>query len=227
MKLQLILLFVLLSRGVMSAAAVSTLNSNELASARSQGSNSLATLKALITAANYNLLGFHSTNELSQATNAEPVVIYTAAQVQLGNYLPGQPYESLLDPVPRRVIIPIMVGPNVRSSATLRVQSGAPGPAQTWATANWGQPRLIRDLMRAYGIIPPGEVRSGSVPFAVELPVLDIWLVGYYNPQNAVVLRSTVDMRLGPITINRNEVVTTAAMHQLAIAAQRYNGLPN
>jgi len=97
----------------------------------------------------------------------------------------------------------------------------------TWATANWGQPQLIRDLMRTYGIIPPAEVRSGTVPFAVELPVLDIWLVGYYNPQNAVVLRSTVDMRLGPLTINRNEVVPEAAMHQLAITAQRYNGLPN
>jgi hypothetical protein len=226
MKARLIVLLLLLAHCIASAA-VSTLTSNDVAYARTQGSNSLATLKALITAANYQLLGFHSTNELSQATNAEPVVIYSAMQDQLSNYLPGQSFESLLDPAPRRVIIPIMVGANVRSSTTLRVQPGVPGPALTWATANWGQPQLIRDLMRTYGIIPPAEVKSGTVPFAVELPVLDIWLVGYYNPQNAVVLRSTVDMRLGPLTISRNEVVPEAAMHQLAITAQRYNGLPN
>src|SRR5438876_1043007 len=172
MKLQLILLFVLLARGVMSAA-VSTLTSNDVASARSQGSNSLATLKALITAANYQLMGFHSTGDLSQATNAEPVVIYTVAQDPLRNYLPGQSFESLLDPAPRRVIIPIMVGTNVRSSTTLRVQPGVPGPAATWTTANWGQPKLIRDLMRTYGTIPSAEVRPGTVPFAVELPVFD------------------------------------------------------
>lgn len=226
MKVRIIVLFVLLAHGVVSAA-VSTLTSNDVAAARSQGSNSLATLKALITPANFQLMGFHSTNDLSQATNAEPLVIYTVGLVKLSNYLPGQSFDSLLDPAPRRAIVPIMVGGEVRSSATLRVQPGAPGPTVTWVTANWGQPKLIRELMQTYGTIPSADVRSGTVPFAVELPVFDIWLIGYTNPQNQLLLRSTVDLSLGSITVNRNEIVTEAAMHRLAIAAQRYNGLPN
>jgi len=48
-------------------------------------------------------------------------------------------------------------------------------------------------------------------------------LVGYYNNQNKLVLRSTIDLHIGPITINRYQVVTTDAMQQLSIYARRYN----
>jgi len=225
MKVRFALLFLLFVHSTVSAA-VSTLGSNDLVSARSQGTNSLAGFKALITPANYQLMGFASTNDLIQATNAEPLVIYGAAQNGLQNYHVGQSFDPLLQPTPRRVIIPIMVGTNVTSSTTLRGQ-GAPGAALTWVTENWGQPHLIRELMATYRSIPGAVVRSGTVPFAVELPVFSVWLIGYYDPQNKLILRATVDLSLGPITVHRNEVVSSAAMYQLAIRAQRYNGLSN
>jgi hypothetical protein len=226
MKLRFALWILLCARGTLWGA-VSTLTTNDLASARIEGSNSLARFKALITPANYQLMGFGSTNDLLLATNAEPLVIYTSVQSQLNNYHLGQSFDPLLDPTPRRVIIPVLVGTNVTSSTTLRAQPGAVGGALVWATENWGQPRLIRELMATYRSIPNSEIRSGTVPFAVELPVFDIWLLGYYDPKNQLVLRSTVDLPLGPITVHRNEIVSSAAMYQLGIRAQRYNGLPN
>jgi hypothetical protein len=226
MKARLILLLLLLAHGPVSAAMV-LMPTNELDSARSQATNSLVAFRDLISSSNYQLLGFHSTNEVLLATNAEPVPIYSAGLGKLRSYVPGQSLDTLLEPNPQQVIIPVMVGTNVRTSITLRFQSGAPSPAGAWTTANWGQPQLIRELIGTVGSIPPAEVQSGTAPFAVELPVLDLWLVGYVNGQGKLVLRATVDMPLGPVTIHRHEILTEQAMYRLAIAAQRYNGLPN
>jgi len=223
MKLRVILLFVLLAHGVGWAAAL-PISTNDIALARSQGSNSLASFTALITPRNYHLMGFHSAEEILQATNAEPLAIYTVVHGNLTNYLPGVSFDSLLEPESLQVIIPIMVGAKVRSSTALRLQ---PGASPSWATVNWGQPRLIRNLMATYRNIPNGEIHADSLPFAVEIPALDIWFIGYYNTQNQLVLRSTVELRLGALTLSRHEIVPESAMFQLALIAQRYNGLPN
>lgn len=182
MKLRVIFLFVLLAHRVGWAAAL-PISTNDIALARSQGSNSLVTLKALVTPRNYHLLGFHSADEVLQATNAEPIAIYSAVQGNLTNYLPGLSFDSVLAQESRQVIMPIMVGANVRASTTLRAQPAAPGAAATWATANWGQPRLIRNLMATFRNIPNADVLPGSVPFAVEIPVLDIWFIGSTTPR--------------------------------------------
>jgi hypothetical protein len=225
-KTRLIILFALLAQGIGWVAA-GPLSSNDVVAARIQGSNSLLTLRTLISSRNYHMLGFHSTNEVFAATNGEPLTIYGVVQGNLTNYLPGQSFEPLLELEPHRVIIPIKVGTKVRSSTTLRLQPGPSGAPASWVTANWGQPRLIRDLILTYRYIPTAEVLSGTDRFVVEIPSLDLWFIGYTNTTKQLVLRSTVEMPLGPITIGQNELVTQAAMHLLALIAQRYNGLPN
>jgi len=213
----------------MSVAA--PLGSNELAAVRFQGSNSVATLRELITPSNYQLMGFGSAAEITTATNGAPLLIYTIPLNRLIMYQTTNSFETLLEPDPQidpapvtRVILPILVSTNVRSSTTLRL---VPGQPLTWTNANWGYSGLIRNLANTYSSIPGGEIKTDWPPFVVQIPVFDVWLIGYYNKANKLVLRSTTDMRLGPVTVNRNQIISPEAMSQLSLTAQRYNGRPN
>jgi hypothetical protein len=203
-----------------STTLAAGLGTNELAAVRSQGSNSLATFKELITPSNYKLMGFNSTNDVSSATNGEPLLIFTIPLTQLRNYQVGQGFLPLLEPT-SRAIIPIMVNGKVRSSTTVRLDPAG------WTTANWGQPKLIGDLMGAYETVAPAAMNPGTFPFAVEVPVFNLWFIGYFDVQNSLVLRSTVRLYLGPDTIGQNQDITQAAMYRLATLSQNYNGRPN
>ena len=81
--------------------------------------------------------------------------------------------------------------------------------------------------MAAYTSIPPGLVKAGDAPFIVEIPVFDIWLVGYVDTQDKAVLLATIDLPLGAVTIPQGQPITALAMFQMAARAQNYNGLPN
>lgn len=234
MKSLSVFLFVALALAVVPVTLAAPLGTNELAAARTQGSNSLATFEGLITPSNFQLMGFNAVAEVGTATNGEPLLIYTVQLTQLAGYQPPNNFGLLVHPDPRvepapvtRVIVPILVGTNVRSSMTLRLVSAAPGQPVRWTNANWGYSGLIKDLIGTYRTIPQNQLKSGWSPFAVEIPVFDIWLIGYYTPQNDLRFRATSDMRVGAVAINRNQDISEAHMHQMAIIAQRYNGLPN
>jgi len=240
MKSLFIFLFVALAQGIGSLALGAALGTNafdpgvplginEMNSIRNAASNSLTAFRTHITPANYQLMGFDSTNEVLTATNGEPLLIFAVRMSQFTNYLSGSEFNSLLAPTPRpRVIVPVMVGTNVRSATTLRPAPGAAATPMGWVGGDWGHPKLIRNLTGTYRAITNTEVHPSTVPFAVEIPMPRIWLVGYYDRQTNLVLRSTIDLRLGPIVINRNQVVTQPAMQLLATEARRYNpNLPN
>jgi hypothetical protein len=210
------------------------LGSNELFAARSQATNSLVSFQGFITPANHELLGFTNVAEILTATNADPLLIYTVPLNRLVTFPPTNDFTSLLQPDPQlnpapvtRVIIPVMVDGNVRSSISLRLVPNAL-PVR-WTNASWGDPNLIRTLVGTGQSVPPPELAAGSAPFVVEVPVFDVWFIGYYNSRtpSKLVLVSTARMRFGPVFINQYEVITPAAMEQMRIAAQRYNGLPN
>src|SRR5438105_10712102 len=144
------LLFAALAQMIVPAAFGGPLSSNVVL----QASNSVVTFRTLITPANYFLMGFHTLAEPAQATNGEPVQIYAVRQDRLNNFHPGQDFATLLEINPQqrpapRVIVPIMVGTNVRSSAILRF-APQPGAPDQWTNSDWGQPKLIRDLMATY-----------------------------------------------------------------------------
>jgi hypothetical protein len=61
----------------------------------------------------------------------------------------------------------------------------------------------------------------------VEIPVFDIWLIGYVNPQGRAVLLATIELPLGAMTIAAGQPITDVAMFQMTVKAQNYNGLPN
>src|SRR5438309_1137077 len=162
MKSRFMFLFWALSQGLGSVAlgAVSgtnvftpgvPLDTNELNSVRIAASNSLAAFLAHITPSNYKLLGFDSTNEVLTATNGAPLLIFTVQMNQLTSYQAGSDFDSLLEPPPPpRVIVPIMVSANVRSSTTLRLAPGAAGTPASWVAGDSGHPKVIRNLIETY-----------------------------------------------------------------------------
>jgi hypothetical protein len=81
--------------------------------------------------------------------------------------------------------------------------------------------------MGAYETLPPEAFTQPVLPFAVEIPVFNLWFIGYLDAQNVFFLRSTVHLSLGPDTISQNQNVTQAAMYRLATLAQNYDGRPN
>lgn len=245
MKSQFIVLIVALAQGI-AAVALSgppptpghPLTNAELASVRVAASNSLATFRRHITPSNYELMGFNTATEILTATNGEPLRSFAVPFFNLTNYNGGD-FAQLLKPQPQTqlrsgVIVPVMAGTNVRSSLTLRSEQGQamPGLAETptrWLEGDWGHPKVIRNLIGTYrAATNTTDVRQGTVPFAVEIPIPRIWLVGYFNKQDKLVLRSTTDLHIGTNTINRSEVIADAAMQQLTTEARRYNpALPN
>jgi hypothetical protein len=221
-----------LTLSLLPVPASAGLGGPELAAARSQATNSLVTFQGFITPANFELLGFTNEAEILTATNADPLLIYTIPLSRLIAFPPTNDFTSLLQPDPQtnpapvtRLIIPVMADANVRSAISLRL---VPNEVR-WTNASWGDPKLIRALVGAAQSIPPAQLAPGSVPFVVEIPVFDVWLIGYYNSStpSKLVLVSTARMRFGPVSINQYEVITPTAMEQMRIAAQRYNGLPN
>ena len=226
MKSLFILLVLMLAR-TLAMAELGILASNALVAVSSQAASNFYTFKEAITADNYSFLGFHSTNEVSQATLANPIPVHSLSLSLLRNYHLGDDFSTLLEHPPSGAMFPIMVGTNVRSSAISRFDRT--GPEVRAMKPNFGQRKLIRELMGPYRSlsIPPVPLWPHTAPIIVEVPVFDIWFIGYADTEDRLVLLATIDLPLGPVTINRGQPVTQAAMLHLATVALRYNGLPN
>lgn len=223
MKLLLILLVLLPTRGLLVAASLmGTLSTNENVLVASNLNTSIVLFRNSITEANYAFLGFHATNEISQMAPTNAIAVYTMSLSRLRNYHLGDDFSGLLEPW-SQVIVPVVASTNVRSSLTFRFNA-----ARTVVSdVKFGQRKLIRELMSTYRSISPVRVQANDQPFVVEIPVFDIWLVGYVDAQSRLVFLATIDLPLGPMTIYRGEPITEAAMLRLATLALRYDGLPN
>ena len=203
------------------------LTTNDLSAIQIAASNNLASFRRHITPSNYRLMGFDSTNEALSATTGQPLLCFTIGLRELTNFVVGSDVNSLLDPPPEPlVLVPILVGTNVKSSMSLRLVKG--GAGSQWVRGDWGQSKVVRNLTSALARIPSAEFDPGSIPFAIEVPVPRTWFVGYYSKQKKLVLVSTIDLRLKSIPIRRYEVVPLAAINEIANAARRYDpNLPN
>jgi hypothetical protein len=192
---------------------------NAIYEVRSPATKSLAIFKTLVTSANYKSYGFESASEVAQATNGQAILIYPIRFDLLQTYVPNQSLLTLLAPFDR-AIVPVMVGTNVRSSLTMRLI-----PDQSiWTNDSWGQPRLIKSLVQIVSQIPSAEIQSGSVPFGVEVPVFDMWFVGYRDPNGNTVFRSLFE--IPPLNLQSGAVVPAATMAYLADLSKKYTGPP-
>jgi hypothetical protein len=169
MKALWMLWLAVLAFGLVPAGQGAALSNADRVAARDQGTNSLARFQRLITPANFQLMGFSSTVEVPSATNAEPLLVYTVPLNRLTNYQAASALSLLIVPDPQtdpapvaKLILPVMVGTDVRSSLILRRLPTLPGQPVGWANAGWGKPRLIRDLMITYAAVPNADLRTGT-----------------------------------------------------------------
>lgn len=169
--------------------------------------------------------GFSTTNEIPMAVNGEPIPIYRVPFPALSEYQPTNSLETLM-PVDVRtqsakhLIFPVKVGPKVRSAITMRWDG------MNWRADKLGRPDLIRRLTDTLSTVPAAS-RAPVQPFAVEIELFDIWLIGYFNHLDQLVLLATRDLTSGPLTVAANNPMTAAMMFRFASTAQRYNFKPN
>ena len=201
---------------------------NQLQDINTVATNSLIVLRSHINASNFQLLGFSNATEAATATLGEPMFHLVVPFPLLTNYQPGADFSSLLFPTRAArpavgVIVPILAGANVRTAITLRAVPAATGGQIDWVEGDWGHPQVIRNLIATSLAIPAGDLRQDSAPFAVRLPIPRVWLLGYFDKGNQVILRATAPIRLGAVSIDRYSVIPKATMQLWAAEARRYN----
>src|ERR1051325_6225664 len=173
---------------------------NTVAEVQPYAASTVASLKSLVTPTNFRLLGFASTNEVIHATNGEPILIYTLVLDKLKMYSAGDPFSGLLGPVDR-AIIPVLVNTRVRSSGTLRLTRNL-----SWTNESWGQPTLISNLVRTVRGIPLAQLKPGTVPYAVQIPVFNMWFVGYRDQKDETVFKSVFP--LNPLGLPQGGIIS-------------------
>jgi hypothetical protein len=217
MKFHLIFLFLFTCAAMTCAAGLTT---NQLAQARAQGSNALASLKGEIRPATAAGMGFSSTNEAQGAVLGEQFCIYKISKAQLLAYIPGQLLNTMLA-AEDRVIYPALVNGVPKSTIIVALVSGS------WRTDKFGDPALIEGLSAVRQEIAATNAVLANQTFAVEVSIPNFWFLGYTNAANSVELRATSNLKLGPISKGPHELLDVGLMQQLTKVAQRYGGLAN
>src|SRR4051812_36681991 len=191
MKFQTIFGLMMLASSFASGAELTT---NDLAQARTQGLNALASLKRRIQPATALGMGFSSTNEAQLAVLGENLRIYNIPRARLLAYVPGQSFNAMLEPE-GRVIYPAVVH-GIPKSTIIVAQAGG-----NWRTDRFGDPALIQELSAVRQAIATTNAVLASQTFAVEVSVPNFWFIGYTNTtKNSVVLLVTSKLKLGAVS---------------------------
>ena len=205
-----------------TAAHGAELTTNQIASSRPVATNSLKAFQTSITPSNHELMGLVSLSQVSQLALDEPFKMYVISIEHLTNYSTNQSFSSLLSPV-EKLIYPFNVSTGAVASSILRLQSGK------WKIASLAQPRLIRNLDRIRKSLIQDAKQAGTpIPsvFAVEVPIVSMWMAGYYDPSHNAVLYAWVHI-LSPATPHSDHKVSVEEMQKLANEAKAYSGLSN
>ncbi len=179
--------------------------------------SSLVTFARLVTQQNYKQMGFASREEVRTAKLGAPIQDFMVRLDALEKYEPTTRAEQLLTAT-NQVVVPVLVGAQVRSSITLS------NVRARWRAASFGGPNYVKlvttgvnESSRSTGLPP-------SSYFVVRIPALTLFFVGY---------RSGGDLMLVPLVDDRSlefragvpmkaEKVFTA----LVPRAKAHNGLP-
>ena len=196
------------------------LSVSNLVAAQFKATNSaLNEFRGVFNTNNAHALGFVSTNEFSTATVGQPFRVYQVPLDRLRAYQ-SSPFNSLLEPAPR-MIFPVLIGAQTKSSMVLRLESGQ------WVSDRFGGPEIIKGLAATRDALATHDQRWATESFAVEIPVVALWFVGYTNSAKKVQLVTPIDLQIGGLTLATNATVTPAFMKKLAEIANRYTGRSN
>ncbi|MEP0762054.1 MAG: SseB family protein [Chloroflexota bacterium] len=131
--------------------------------AQQAADEALKTLEKLVTEENYAAMGFTSPDEVAQAQLGAPMTVYRVQLDQLREYTPGEtdPAGLLVDV--SRLLYPVTVGEEVRSSVAVE------GPQGVWRGTDYGGPGLMKAL---------SQYRQSEDDFAVHVGFLGLYFVG-------------------------------------------------
>jgi hypothetical protein len=136
-------------------------------------SESLGAFKALVTAKqNYKEMGFESMADLDRMTPGVPMQVFMVPLDRLQGYQSGMAPEPLLVDT-KHALYPILVDAQARSSIMMSEVQG------TWKAVSFGSPRMIRMLSAARASVASGAGIPLSSVFLVEVPALNLYLLGY------------------------------------------------
>jgi len=177
-------------------------------------SESLAAFKALVTERqNYKEMGFESMAEMDRMTLGVPMQVFMVPLDRLQGYQSGMAPEPLLVDT-KHTLYPILVDAQSRSSIMMSVIEGS------WKAVSFGSPRMIRMLSAARGNVASGAGVPLSSIFLIEVPALNLYLLGY---QVAGITRAAGVKEDGSTTPIRP---LSAVFADLVPYAKAHDGLP-
>ena len=177
----------------------------------------LASLGQLVSEKNFRGMGFESLAEVKSATLGEPLRVFMVRLDQLQKYEPGSDPNKLLSGGDR-LIYPVMVGNQVRSSVSVSMVK------DSWRAAGVGSPNLAKLLTRGV----QNSAESAKMPvssfFAVQIPALNLYFIAHRADQGlmlAPVLDDPVYGFKAGVALPADKVFET-----ILPAAKKHNGLP-
>ena len=136
-------------------------------------SESLVAFKALVTAKqNYKEMGFESMAELDRMSPGIPMQVFMVPLDRLQGYQGGMAPEPLLVDT-KHALYPILVDAQARSSIMMSEVQGS------WKAVSFGSPKMIRMLSAARASVASGAGIPLSSIFLIEIPALNLYLLGY------------------------------------------------
>lgn len=187
-----------------------------LRAATTAAQSALATYAKLTTASNYAALGFESAEQVRAATLGAPARGYMVRLDELAKYAGGDAAALLHDA--GRVTFPVEAGGATRSSLSVVSRDGR------WQQESFGAPGYARLFTAARAALAKSAGRPAAELFEVQVPALNLRLVGARRDGALLLAPIADDPRFG---LKRGETVRAEELFQrLAPAAREHNGLP-
>lgn len=150
----------------------------------------LPALVRLVDENNYKGLGFSSVDEVKRATIGDPLPVSMVRQDELARFVPGTDPMSLVHQTPR-TLVPVLVDGQVRSSIFVH----ATGREGAVTVAGFGESALIQSLEKARRESMAQTKRPAASYFAVHVPVVTMYLVGYREQNRLMLIVPMTDPR--------------------------------
>jgi hypothetical protein len=177
-------------------------------------SESLVAFKSLVTARqNYKEMGFESMAELDRMVPGVPMQVFMVPLDQLQGYQSGMAPEPLLVDT-KHALYPILVDAQARSSVMMSEVQGS------WKAVSFGSPKMIRMLSAARASVASGAGIPLSSVFLIEVPALNLYLLGYQAAGVTMAAGVKEDGSTTPIR------PVSAVFADLVPLAKAHDGLP-
>lgn len=155
-----------------------------------QAARSLSALSHVVSAENFQRLGFHSVAEVTEAEGGTPASVYMVRLDQLRDFRRGEDPRQLLTDL-ETAIVPVHAHGEVHSSMELHKRAG------NWETRSYGSPAhaKILDQVRRLAASKTGVAEEAF--FEVRVLALNTYFLGHQGPGGLMLTPMLDDAELG------------------------------